>query len=387
MLSFTNKLLQHILETVEVLPDCLFRERGLKQISTDAFNLLCKEKLLEFHQYNPDGSNIPCPDQAICGETCDRIVRKIKGRFEAVCPDSSSSPIALSQEDINKYSFDIKAFIEVIRNDNNLAGNYEGLDDRLYFIGTKEINRRIVGLVIALFNNKKTAGSLLLNIPQILPDYHAIIVLSPYFNGILQPILKTLSNKRVYFNNFNTVFSDKGLTLNSNLFSIIPSKKEKQVLATSRIAKGEQPTKEINQIRIRSKGKTWSDIELSFTKQNRVLIYINGKNTFSRSITHERLNLHDGSSPDKPIEEWNILRELAENPTGVFSLARLKSNRPLLEKYVSNLRGILKNIFQIKDNPIPKKKRTQPYQFAFKLSSQKEAVKDLDSTGYISTSE
>lgn len=144
--------------------------------------------------------------------------------------------------------------------------------------------------------------------------------------------------------------------------------------------KYERPTKEINQIQIHSKGNKWKNIEIIFTKQNKVLIYIDGKNLFTRSIFPEQLNLHNikEKTPHIPIEEWNILRELAEDNSGSLSLARLKDNRPLLERYISNIRRILKDIFQIRDNPIPPKRRNKPYQFKFKLFAQKKVLENRD---------
>jgi hypothetical protein len=156
--------------------------------------------------------------------------------------------------------------------------------------------------------------------------------------------------------------------LNSAIKNVRKSQAAKQSKKTY-ATKDKHPTKEIEQIRVRSKGKRWDAIEITFTKQNKVLIYINGKNPFPRSITYKQLNLDDKKGHDKFIEEWNILRELAGDPTGAPFLLRSKDNHMLLARYVSNLRTILKHIFQIKDNPISYKKRNKPYQFKFTLST------------------
>ncbi|MDI6788744.1 MAG: hypothetical protein QME51_10275 [Planctomycetota bacterium] len=150
--------------------------------------------------------------------------------------------------------------------------------------------------------------------------------------------------------------------------------------------KDRNPTKEITTIRMYSKGKKWDNIEITFTKQNKILVYIDGGNPFPRSISYKQLNLHDRKNPDKPIEEWNILWELAEDNTGALSLDRLK-DRNLLERYVSNLRKTFKDIFQIKDNPIPPKTRGQPYQFKFKLFTQKKVLEDKDDIKHLRPAE
>ncbi|MBI4713019.1 MAG: hypothetical protein HY762_06950 [Planctomycetes bacterium] len=187
MLSFISKLLQHILRELEKSPSRLFRASELKRISESDFDYLLKGKLLKYHRYNPDGDYYPCDSGcSSCNSDYQRIVGKVAGKWEAVCPDgeADTKSIPLTDDDITKYSFDINCFISNISRENGFSGKTSVLDarnKRLYFIGSKNIGKQNIGLVLVLLSNEQTSESILLSIPQRLRRYHTRIVLVPFF--------------------------------------------------------------------------------------------------------------------------------------------------------------------------------------------------------------
>jgi hypothetical protein len=201
VLSATNKLLQYIFRELEISPNRSFRASELKHISPVDFRQLLKEKLLKPYRYEQQGDNYPCTDG--CSSCKAGYMRRVNGagnKWEAVCPDgeADTKSIPLSDDDINKYSFDINRFVEEIHNSCGLTGKTSKMDEWLYFIGVGEIKGKQAGLMLALLNNKHTAESLLLSIPQRLPDYQTKIVLLPFFNDLDQNTRKTLEDNQVY---------------------------------------------------------------------------------------------------------------------------------------------------------------------------------------------
>ena len=226
MLTLASNLLQHILRELEKSPSRLFRASELKQISISDFNHLVKERLLVYHQYDPNGDFYPCPSR--CSATCDRVIGRIRGKWEAICQDgeADTKSIPLSQDDIEKYYFDIDRFAEIIRSDNNLADSLSKLDDRLYFIGFLNIKSKSTAIILALCNNSKTTGILLLSIPSQIARYQAGIVLMPFFDNISQNTRRTLEDRNIYLVNFADAFGQENWVISQEVFSKVTQKEK-----------------------------------------------------------------------------------------------------------------------------------------------------------------
>jgi hypothetical protein len=151
VLSYTNKLLQFILKQIEISPACLFRESELKQISADDFNILHKENLLRYHQYAPEGDSYPCLVQSICGASCDRVVSRIRKKWEAVCLDgeADTKSIILTEDDITKYSFDIDNFLKQICNGNKFEGKLQRIDQKYFYLGYRFHDNQRIDFIFA----------------------------------------------------------------------------------------------------------------------------------------------------------------------------------------------------------------------------------------------
>jgi hypothetical protein len=227
VLSATNKLLQHIFRELEISPNRSFRASELKHISSADFKQLLKEKLLKPYRYEPEGDNYPCTDG--CSSCKAGYMRRVNGagnKWEAGCPDgeADTKSIPLSDDDITKYSFDINRFIEEIHNSRGLTGNVSKMDKRLYFIGVGDIKGKQTGLMLAFLNNRHTAKSLFLSIPQLLPRYQAYIILLPFFSDITPATVKTLEDNHVYLVQFARVFTNEGVFVKPDLVSNITSR-------------------------------------------------------------------------------------------------------------------------------------------------------------------
>lgn len=231
MLSFTDKLLQYIFRELEKSPNRSFRVSELKHISSADFDRLLKEKLLKYYRYEPEGDNYPCADGcSSCNSGYMRTVARIGKKWEAICTDSEADTksIPLTEDDITQYAFDINRFIEIIRKENNLGGNYEELNTRIYFIGSLNIKSKSTAIVLALCSNPKTAGTLLLSIPSQTARYQASIVLMPFFDKIQQGVRGRLEDKNLHIVNFADAFGDENWVISQDVFSKI-SQKEKSI--------------------------------------------------------------------------------------------------------------------------------------------------------------
>ena len=84
MFYWSNPLFRYLLERVEKFPEVTFTETKLREISSEEFERLCKDKFLRYHQSDPDQETFPCPTP--CDKLCDRVIGKIGKNYQAICP-------------------------------------------------------------------------------------------------------------------------------------------------------------------------------------------------------------------------------------------------------------------------------------------------------------
>jgi len=322
MLSLTNRLLQYIFQGLEKSPKRTFRASELKRISSADFDRLLKEKLLKYYRYEPKGDLYPCASGcSSCDSGFMRTVAKIGKKWEAVCQDgeADAETIPLAENDITKYAFDINSFAEIIRNDNNLSGNYEELDDRLYFVGAKEIDKQPVAFVLALLSNPKNAEPLLLTLPYKLSRYQAMVILSPFFNLVSQGTLKTLESSHIYFYDFTKVFTGSNWIINPQVLSSIAAKLTSQAEILAKF-----PTPD---------GTNWDNTTIEFITEDGVKINMPGfqhpyTKHFSVMGFQDTRRTSQGIVPDKA---WRVFRLIAQNQ-GEWTLGDLLKKAKVFRK-------------------------------------------------------
>ena len=218
-------MIKFLLKQIEKSPNSLFSKKELLAISPSNCADLTKKNILSYINHS-DGviENIKSPR---CPHGCTLSVKKQDGNLEAFCMiHPSEGMVSIDKNDLCRYSFNIRAFVELIRNDNNLAGNYDKLDDRLYFIGVLNVRGKSTAIILALCSNPKTAGTLLLSIPSQIARYQAGIVLMPFFDKISQNTRRILEDRNIHYVNFADAFGDKNWVISQDILTKI-SQKEK----------------------------------------------------------------------------------------------------------------------------------------------------------------
>ncbi len=170
-----DELFQFVLKRAEASPNPTFLENELTSISRPSFERLKKEKFLKYVQYDPEQEPYYPP-----GDDGDgRLVRKIDGKYLAF--PAEGSPLTLTLEDLNRWSFDVNPLLEEIIAANNLTKPIKVLTERIHFIGERDSGTKLVRVCLGLFSSDDEAKSELFNLRSFVGSKSHALILCPSF--------------------------------------------------------------------------------------------------------------------------------------------------------------------------------------------------------------
>lgn len=197
----TDKLLAYLLEHFEGSPTAKFYESDLTRVSSSSFIALKKQKYLLFDHY--DFEQEPYYDK--WGN--ERIVRKINGKWIAMSTeDSEISPIYLTDQELNRYTFNVRPLLADIKTENNLAKNIDAVTSRIWFIGEVTVIKNNIGVFLAFMSDDKQAEAELLGLKAKIGKIDGVLVLRPRCLIKSQDLLSKLSGQNIACMTFKEAF-------------------------------------------------------------------------------------------------------------------------------------------------------------------------------------
>lgn len=288
-------MIKWILGEMEKQPTRPFYGKELECMDAGEFARLKKQKLLTYVQ--PDG----CSETYGYGRTNPLTVVKIGGQLYGIDEDDpEEDPVPLKKSDLARYRFCLDTFANLLRVANNLAGAASALDERLFFIGEKTVERKRIAFVFGLFDSDEKAKTLLLTLPaRVGEKTSGIVMVTPTYMVKRQELNVELERLRIYVMPLN----EPNLTINiSWLLSKLPAP---------------APVAQLT-------GKQEADYDL-YKYKCRLHVHISGEITESgnNEILVEETPVEIGDVPFRLF--LRLLVELYRNKTGVVPKVDLRS--------------------------------------------------------------
>ncbi len=168
-------LFTFILKRIEAFPKATFSQSELTRVSKSSFENLKKQKFLKYVQYDPEQEPYYSPGDDGSG----RLVRKIDGKYLAFAAEGS--PLTLTFEDLNRWSFDIKPLLDEISAANKLTKPTKALTHRIHFIGERDSGTKLVRVCLGFFSGDEEAKSELFNLRSSVGLKSHVLILCPSF--------------------------------------------------------------------------------------------------------------------------------------------------------------------------------------------------------------
>ncbi|MBL8013742.1 MAG: hypothetical protein JNN05_07830, partial [Candidatus Omnitrophica bacterium] len=217
----SEKLLAHLLRYAEESSTIKFFESDLVQISSSGFTALKGQKYLTFDQYDFE------KEIYFDKKGNERFVRRIKGKWIALSTENPEiSPLQLKDQNLNRYSLNVQPLVAEIKSKNNLYKNSGAVNDRILFIGAKDILKQKVGIYLGLFADEKQAGNELLSLKSKTDQYHKYFVLCPTLEIKSQDLLSKLLAEDITCLSFKECLNDRTVD-----FSKLKDKKDGQFVS------------------------------------------------------------------------------------------------------------------------------------------------------------
>ena len=139
-------MIKWILKELEKNPAEVFHKKDLLKQSKEQFEALKKLKLLTYIQPDLDCETYSC--SLPCSKSCPMDIVEMDNELFAICPqDSDIDPIPLKRDELNKYQFCIKEFLEQIHSANKLSGPVQEIKPNYLYFGYKMYNNHRIGFV------------------------------------------------------------------------------------------------------------------------------------------------------------------------------------------------------------------------------------------------
>ena len=167
----STKLINYILQRLEVSPRTVFRQSDLEKISADQFVILNKYLIEEYRDYR---KTTFVDDGGVRW-----FIRKVKDQYWGYSQDSEIlGRIPLSPADIKYFRFDLIKFSEDMQRLNNLSGKVSPITDRILFIGETNFGQR-TAVLLGFFGDDRQAESELLSLPSRIGFVDRMLVICP----------------------------------------------------------------------------------------------------------------------------------------------------------------------------------------------------------------
>ncbi len=169
----STKLINYILQRLEVSPRTVFRQSDLNKISADQFAILNKHLIEEYRDFRKT--------TFVDDDGVRRFIRKVKDQYWGYSQDPEIlGRIPLSPEDIKYFRFDLNKFAEELQKSNNLSGKVSPITDRILFIGQTNFGQR-TAVLLGFFGDDRQAELEFLSLPSRIGSVDRMLVICPTY--------------------------------------------------------------------------------------------------------------------------------------------------------------------------------------------------------------
>jgi hypothetical protein len=334
-----NKPLEYILKYIESFPDYHFSEAELIKISKSSFETLKGNNYL--HRINIDPEEEPYYDN----QGNERFVRKINGQYYGFSTeDSEMGKILLTKEDVTFWSFDINSLLKDIKSRNELTGNTNLINTRVFFIGQK--NK--IGIFLGLFPDEQQAESELLSLKPKVNKFDILLVLCPSFTLTSQDLLNKLESEFIKCSSFNDAFPNNDFIIDLTILKT-PHLPQKSIAIFHTVP-----------------GTQWEDVTIQFLSDESIKISANG---VSEEFHYTEIGFKDNRKRLIPNSQWVVLRHLALQKGEISWKSKdIKlEDQQKFPKKIERLRERLKTIMQLDDDPFYDYIKVKSYKSKFTI--------------------
>lgn len=173
-----------MLGRLELSPYAVFSQRELIERFPEEFEQARRERLI-LRVAGPPTEDSTGSYAHPSGKTY--VVVPVAGGYEAFDDeDPEVDPINVETIDLVQWTLDLEVFAERVQQANDLSGQPEALDSRLWFLGATENDDLRVAYLLGLFDGGPSTTTLLESLPVRLGlRYHRIIVVCPSYEPAL----------------------------------------------------------------------------------------------------------------------------------------------------------------------------------------------------------
>lgn len=208
-----DELLQYILKHLEAAPDATFSERELARISKPTFKYLKQKRYLKYVQFDPE------KESYYDDKGNERFVRKVNSKYFAYSTeDNNIDPLPITQEDLNRWFFDIDLLLGTIAEANKLSKTPDKVTERIRYIGEKAIAKKKIDVLLGLFADEEQAKLELYGLKSQISKTDGTLILCPALTVKSQAVLQKLESQKIKYLTFNEAFAGKDFGISPNVF-------------------------------------------------------------------------------------------------------------------------------------------------------------------------
>lgn len=120
------------------------------------------------------------------------------------------SPLRLTNQELNRYSFNVQPLLAEIKTQNNFVKNSDPITPRLLFIGEATALQRSIGVFLAFISDDEQAEAELLGLRAKVGKTDGILVLCPSYEIQSQNLSSQLAGQNVVCRTFKAMFKGTG---------------------------------------------------------------------------------------------------------------------------------------------------------------------------------